>query len=74
VFLKFQAQVQYEASQRIEVAQEAIPFNPYVPNAPPPYPTSTTGDHMYPSLGDFMGLDITPEFIQTHIVSSKCFL
>lgn len=50
------------------------PYNPYVPNAPPPYPTSAPGGLLYPSLGDFMGLDITPEFIQTHIVSSKCSL
>ncbi|XP_059470610.1 syntenin-1-like isoform X2 [Neocloeon triangulifer] len=56
------AQMQYEASQHVEVAQEATPY----PNAPPPYPTTGNG-HLYPSLGDFMGLQITDEFVQAHI-------
>ncbi|XP_065352431.1 syntenin-1-like isoform X1 [Cloeon dipterum] len=55
------AQIQEEERRRIEVAQEATPY----PNAPPPYPVAGNGE-LYPSLGDFMGLQITDEFVQTH--------
>ena len=69
----FQAQRQYEAASSGQITYPSQGTTPYpaqgatpYPQQPPAYPTQGAGG-LYPSLGDYMGLSLTPEFVEQNM-------
>lgn len=65
--------VEYDASPSAPLpyptsSSSAPPPYPTVsPSAPLPYPIAPVNSQMYPTLGDYMGLELTPEVIAANM-------